>query len=485
MEKNINTISCPNCGAEINVSDVLSHSLEEKYRKEFNDRVAREQKKYEQQMQAIAAQKHKLEEEAKAIQKRIDENVNAQLAEREKILREKLKNDLQKEQAAELMAMQKELQDKSNRLKDFNKTRAEVERLKREKEEQREEIKALAEKEFNERLARQKKEIREQAEKELEQKLTLLQEENEKRQAENRKLKERELELLRREQSLKEQQDSQELIFQKKLLEEKEKLASEIVARENEKKRMEILEYQKKLNDQKSLIEEMQRKAEQGSMQMQGEVQELALEELLRTTFPFDAIDEVAKGVRGADVVHTVRNAMQQACGKILYESKRTKNFSEGWIEKLKADQRDARADVAVIVTEVLPKDMRRFGQKSGVWICTFQEVTALVFVLREMLLKLQTVKAAQENRGDKMSMLYSYLTSPEFSGRVEAIVEGFSEMKNDLDKEKRAMQKIWKLREKQIEKVLLNTADMYGAIRGIAGNAIGTVPALELPAGE
>jgi len=485
MEKNINTISCPNCGVEINVSDVLSHSLEEKYRTEFNDRMAREQKKYKQQQREIDARKHKLDEEAKAIEKRVEENVKAELLAREKILREKVKNDLQKEQADKWRVMEKELQEKSEQLKAFNKTRAEVERLKREKEEQREQIKAEAEKEFNERLIRQKKEVRKQAEKDLEQKMIMLQDENEKRQAENKKLKERELELLRIEHSLKEQQENRELLFQKKLIEEKEKLTSQIIARENEKKQMEILEYQKKLSDQKSLIEEMKRKAEQGSMQLQGEVQELALEELLRTTFPFDAIDEVAKGVRGADVVHTVRNAMQQVCGKILYESKRTKSFSDTWIEKLKNDQRNARADMAVIVTEVLPKDMQRFGQKSGVWICTFREVTALVFVLREMLLKLQTVKAAQENRGDKMSALYSYLTSPEFSGRGEAIVEGFSEMKNDLDKEKRAMQKIWKLREKQIEKVLLNTADMYGAIRGIAGNAIGAVSALELPSGD
>jgi len=244
-------------------------------------------------------------------------------------------------------------------------------------------------------------------------------------------------------------------------------------------------ELEKKLEDQKKLIDEMQRKAEQGSMQLQGEIQELALEDFLKAQFPFDIISEVPKGVRGADAIQSVINSLQQDCGKIIYESKRTKKFSDEWLEKLKNDQKNQQAEIAVIVTESMPKEMERFGQKNGVWICSFQEIKSLSFVLREMLIKTQSIRVAQENKGDKMEMLYIFLTSTEFRQQVEAIVDGFSQLKSDIDSEKRAMQKIWKEREKQIEKVMNNTIDMYGSIRGIAGNAIGTIQALELPAAK
>ena len=330
-----------------------------------------------------------------------------------------------------------------------------------------------------------KKEIQVKLEEEEAEKFKTLQDElNEK----STKLKEfnkakAEIEKLKREKD--ELRESIEADAQRKINEmisrEKEKIQKNV----QEKAELTIKEYQKKLEDQNKLIEEMKRKAEQGSMQMQGEIQELALEDLLRALFPFDIINEVPKGIKGADVIQTVVNGLQQVCGKIIYESKRTKAFSEGWIEKLKEDQRNQQSDLAVIITEVLPKDMERFGRKDGVWICTYQEAKGVTFVLREMILKTHSVRSAEENKGDKMELLYHYLTGVDFKQRVEAIVEGFSELKIDLDKEKRAMQKIWKTREKQIEKVIANTIDMYGAIKGIAGNAIQSVKALELPEPE
>ncbi len=154
----------------------------------------------------------------------------------------------------------------------------------------------------------------------------------------------------------------------------------------------------------------MRRKSEQGSMQLQGEVQELALEELLKAAFPFDIISEVGKGVRGADCIQTVRNNFGQECGKIIFESKRTKDFASDWIEKLKADMRSQGADVAVIVTQALPKDMDRFGEKDGVWICSFAEVKPIVQMLRDGIIKISSALKSQENRGDKMHLLYDYL---------------------------------------------------------------------------
>jgi hypothetical protein len=286
---------------------------------------------------------------------------------------------------------------------------------------------------------------------------------------------------LKKEAQLKEKQEEMLLEMEKKMLEKRDEIALEVKKNEQEKNELRIKEYEKKLDDQKKLIEEMQRKAEQGSMQMQGEVQEIALEDLLRSTFPFDLIDEVPKGVRGADAIQTVINPLQQVCGKIIYESKRTKVFSDLWIEKLKDDQREQGAVLAVIVTEVLPKDMERFGRKDGVWICTYHDVKYVTFILREMILREYSVRSSQENSGDKMELLYNYMVSEEFRHRVEAIVEGFSTLKIEMDREKRAMQRIWKEREKQIEKVIGNTIDMYGSIKGIAGAAIAPVRALEL----
>jgi hypothetical protein len=265
------------------------------------------------------------------------------------------------------------------------------------------------------------------------------------------------------------------------LEEERVKIASQ----EREKHEMTLKEMQKKLDDQKRLTEEMKRKQEQGSMQLQGEVQELAIEEWLRQRFPFDVIDEVKKGARGGDCLQRVRNERQVECGKIYYESKRTKDFQANWIQKFKADMREKGADVGVLVTEAMPAGMERMGQYDGIWICRFEEFKGLCAVLREGVLQVSIAMESQEQKGDKMTMLYDYLTGNTFRMQVEAIVEGFTSMRQALDREKRSMTSIWKEREKQIDKVLINTIEMHASIKGIAGNAIQTVQALELPSGE
>ena len=262
------------------------------------------------------------------------------------------------------------------------------------------------------------------------------------------------------------------------LLVEREKIKK---AEEN-RNELRFKELQKQLEDQKKLTEEMKRKQEQGSMQMQGEVQELAIEEWLATQFPLDTIEEIKKGARGGDCLQFVNTRNHQNCGTIYYESKRTKDFQPSWIEKFKADIRDKGANIGVLVTEVMPSDMDRMGLKEGIWICNYDEFKGLCAVLRESIVQLSTAISSQENKGDKMDMLYTFLTSNTFRMQIEAIVEGFTQMKSDLESEKRSMQRIWKQRDKQIEKVVTNTIDMYGSIKGIAGNAIQSVKALELP---
>ncbi len=288
---------------------------------------------------------------------------------------------------------------------------------------------------------------------------------------------EKELAFLKQVQEIQTKEAELELELQRKLVAERENLKAQIQKEELERGSLKDQEYQlkvkeleKQLDDQRKLADEMKRKAEQGSMQMQGEVQELLLEELLKSSFPFDEIVEVGKGVRGADCIQVVRNNLGQEAGKIIYESKRTTAFAQEWIEKLKADMRSQGADIAILVTQAFPKDMERFGEKEGVYICSYQEVKSVALLLRTALLKIYDTKKNQLNKGDKMSFLYDYLTSNEFNEQWKAIGEGFRQMRQSIQKERDAMEKLWKSREKQLEKVLLNAMHIKGSIEGIAG---------------
>ena len=357
---------------------------------------------------------------------------------------------------------------------------------KEEFEKQKKQDKAL----FEERLEKQLKEERIAIESKLKTKLSeeqadqfkLLQEELNQKSEQVKELNRTKAEIERLKREKEEAKELAEAEAQKKLNEQLSTEKEKIRKSEEEKNELKMRDLQKQLDDQKRLTEEMKRKQEQGSMQLQGEVQELAIEEWLQTQFPLDSIDEIKKGARGGDCIQTVNTFAQQNCGKIYYESKRTKDFQGSWIEKFKADMREKAADIGVLVTEAMPSDMERMGLRDGVWVCSYEEFKGLCGVLRESIIQVSTALGSQVNKGDKMQLLYDYLTSNSFRMQVEAIVEGFSSMKTALESEKRAMQRIWKEREKQIDKVINNTIDMHASIRGIAGNAIQAVKALELP---
>ncbi len=334
-----------------------------------------------------------------------------------------------------------------------------------------------AKKLMNEQLREMELQLRKRIEGDSEVRVKLLEQTNAENEGKLKLSREKELEFIKKEQAIISKEKDLELQLQKMLLEERSKLTEQIRLEEDKRNKlkdeefqMKLKELEKQLDDQRKLAEEMQRKAEQGSMQLQGEVQELALEALLKNAFPFDVINEVGKGVRGADCIQTVRNSFGQECGSIIYESKRTKDFSPEWIEKLKADMLSQNADVAVIVTQAMPKDMDGFGEKGGVWICNFSEVRSLSTVLRDLIIRVYKEAKSQENKGDKMTMLYNYLISTEFSGQWKAIQEGFMSVRMSIQKEREQMEKLWKTREKQMEKVLLNAAHIKGSIEGIAG---------------
>jgi len=404
MEIDNNIINCPECGEPINVSELLFHQVQEQLSKEYEEKSAKKENELKNIRLELLAEQEKLALDKENIQHQIDNQVKTKLTAEKSVLEKSLRTKISEENADQIQSLQKELEEKSSQVKEFNKAKAEIERLKREKDELRDTIGYEKEKEFSEKLIEEKLKFKKQAE---------------------------------------------------------------------EASTMKIKELEKQLIDQKILVDEMKRKAEQGSMQLQGEVQELAIEEILKSIFPFDEIGEVGKGIKGADVVHTVRNKIGIDCGTILYESKRTKSFSNDWIIKLKSDAVLSKADICIIVTEVLPDGMDRIGQKDGVWICSFNDFRGLVLVLRESLIKINEAYSSQTNKGEKMHMLYDYLTSTEFRLQIGAIIEGFTDLQMSYVQEKRAMERIWKQREKQLEKVLLNTNHFIGSIKGIAGSSI------------
>lgn len=409
-------IKCPSCGENIDVNSILIQQLETEIHQKL--KVSFDEKKQKVTEESLAFQEEKKLFELQKLKEKelFDEQLSSQLKEQEKILEAKIKKQLTEEQSAQLNIMQAELNEKSQKLIELNASKAEIEKLKREKNE----MQGIAD------LAAQEK-------------MSVI------------------------------------------LSQEKEKIQKAA----DEKNELKLKDLQKKIDDQRILTEEMKRKQEQGSMQLQGEVQELAIEEWLQQQYPIDTIDEIKKGARGGDCIQIVNTRTTQNCGKIYYESKRTKKFEANWIDKFKADMRVKGADIGVIVTESMPTEMDRMGLKDGVYICTFQEFKSLSGILRESIIQINSAMTSQLDSGDKMQVLYDYLTSNNFRMQVEAIVEGFTAMKTAIESEKRSMYRIWKEREKQIEKVTINTIDMHASIRGIAGTAIQAVKALELTSEE
>jgi len=395
------------------------------------------------------------------------------------VIAHQLDEEYKQKYNAQLTEEKKKFQEEFNRLEsqkqEFEKEKSEQERLIAEK--VRSQIKnetAVLEKELKARIEGEQSERIKLMQKEIQDKSDQVKELN-RTKAEVEKIK-------REKEELKDTLEAQnEIKLSQQINLEKDKIRKA----EQDKNELVVKELQKQLEDQKKMTEEMKRKQDQGSMQLQGEVQELGIEEWLSNNFPLDTITEIKKGERGADCLQTVHTRTMQNCGTIYYESKRTKDFGNKWIEKFKDDIRDKGAHIGVLVTDVFPKGMERMGLVDGVWLCSYIEFKGLCVVLREGIIKLSSAVSAQENKGDKMIMLYDFLTNNEFRLQVEAIVEGFTQMQIDLNTEKRSIAGHWKKREKQIQKVLLNTNNMYNSIKGIAGSAIQPIKSLELPEPE
>ena len=291
-----------------------------------------------------------------------------------------------------------------------------------------------------------------------------------------------ELTLRKERRELEEEKQTLELTLTRRLDDERAKIREAAKKEAADERQLKDAEKDKMIGDLRTQIEELRRKSEQGSQQLQGEVLETVLEELLRQHFPFDEITPVPKGIHGGDVVQTVRDASGAVCGIILWESKRTKSWSDGWLSKLRDDQRAAKAHIAILVSLELPKDVTTFRHVDGVWVTSVACAISLAHALRAGMLEVGAAKRALDGRHDKMEVLYKYLAGAEFRHRVEGIVEAFVTLREDLEAEKRATQLRWAKREKQLDRASAQTAGMYGDLNGIIGASLPTIAHLELP---
>ncbi len=306
--------------------------------------------------------------------------------------------------------------------------------------------------------------------KELENKLLI--EKNKREEAEKNELK-----LRQEKEKIDEEKKNWDLEKARQLENEKELITKKV----DEENRFKLLEKDKKIEDMQKSLEEARRKGSQGSMQTQGEVLELSIEEMLKSNFPLDKIEPVPKGINGADIIQIVYGPTGQPAGKIAWETKRTKNWTEEWVQKLKDDSRTIHADIAILISETLPKEIENFGLYKGVWVCNYSIIPGVAAAMRSQLINVSSAITAETGKDEKMEAIYSYLTSNAFSQKIQALVETFEMMKQDLDKEKRGIQKLWATREAQITRLATNTIDMYGGIKGRAGAALPTIEILEL----
>lgn len=326
------------------------------------------------------------------------------------------------------------------------------------------------------------KETKNRAEKTLLLEMNDLRAQNEKLAGELKSAQKMELEMRQTKRELEARAERLELDVTRKMDEERNKIREEAIKQEMEGHLLKDREKDNQLESLKRQIDELKRKAEQGSQQTQGEVLELEVEELLRTNFPYDEVEPVSKGKKGADVLQRVYTSSGQYGGTIIWEFKRTKSWGNDWIQKLKDDQRSVKAEMAVIVSTTLPKELNHFGYLEGVWITDFFTALGVATVLRSALIEIYKARQSLVERSEKMEVLYNYLSGPEFRQRIEALVEAFKGMKQDLDQEKVAFQKIWTKRDKQIQRILENTVGMYGDMQGIIGASLPEIKGLEPP---
>lgn len=505
-------VKCPNCGTEIELTEALAGQIEESIKAQYREQAEKQTQELQRQRQLLKKQADELE----AKQSAIDEQISERLKAERKTIAEAERNKIIAEQEEAKKALQDELAEKTAKLSEANKKELELLKQQRELQEKAESIDL----EVQRKVAEERKKIADDASTKateefrlkMQEKDDLIQsmkdEKDKVAEAERQKIlaeqaeanrlvreelaekskklaeaNKKELELLKQQQELQEKAESIELEVQRKIVEQRKKIAAEAAEKASEEQMLKIREKDDLIKTMQEQLESLKRRAELGSQEAQGEALEEELKDLLAREFPFDQIEEVKKGSRGADVIQTVCSSSGKECGKILWESKNTKDFQKPWIEKLKTDQQQAQADIAILMTVAMPSGIKRFGLQEGLWITDYKSATGLATALRQGIVKASREKAITAGRDSIKDVIYNYVTSQEFALHISSVMNSYKQMNEDLEAEKRAMAKIWKKREKQIATVLDNVSGMYGSIEGIVGvqKALPTVDAMEL----
>lgn len=417
------TITCPNCKTEIKLTESLAAPLIEATRRQFEQQLAEKDREVAAREQGFRDREKQLADARRSLDTQVADQVAEQLkAERARVIAEETKK-ARLASAAELDAKARELSELNEVLKARDEKLAEAQKV--------------------------------------------------------------QAELIRKQRELDDARRELDLTVEKRVQDGLTEVRAHAKKEAEDEQKLKVMEKEHTIAAMQKQIEDLKRRAEQGSQQLQGEVQELELETLLRARFPFDTIEPVPKGEFGGDALQRVTSAGGQPCGTILWEFKRTKNWSDGWLTKLREDQRTAKAEVAVLVSQALPKGVESFDVLDGVWVTSPRAALPVATVLRHSLQQVAMARAVSEGQQTKTEMVYQYLTGPRFRHRVEAIVEAFSSMQEDLDRERKAIMKQWAKREEQIERVMGATVGMYGDLQGIAGKSLQEIEGLELSALE
>ena len=413
------TITCPNCKTEIRLTESLAAPLIAATRQQFERQLAQKDEDIARREQGLRDKERQIVEAKRTLDEQVADQVAAQLkAERARVVAEESKKAKQAA-ATELEGKARELAELQEVLKSRDAKLAEAQRA--------------------------------------------------------------QAELIKKQRELDDAKRELELTVEKRVQEGLTEIRSQAKKEAEDEQKLKVMEKEQTIAAMQKQIEDLKHRAEQGSQQLQGEVQELELENLLRAKFPFDTIEPVPKGEFGGDVLHRVVSQSGQPCGTMLWEFKRTKNWSDAWLAKLRDDQRSAKAEVSILVSQALPKGVETFEVVDGAWVTHPRAALPVAAILRQTLLQVSLARQVSEGQQTKTEMVYQYLTGPRFRQRVEAIVEAFSSMQEDLDKERKAIMKQWAKREEQIERVMGATVGMYGDLQGIAGKSLQEIEGLSL----
>ncbi len=470
-------ITCPHCGKDFELSDALTGRIREHLKTELQQEILRRELDLKNKNEVLI----KREKEIKQAQAALEEQIQAGIKERMKEVEEKTTQKVDAKYAEQIKELQDNLKERNEAIAAFRVQERELRKKQRELEDAQKSVDLEISRRIDEEREKLRLEVTNTLESKYASQLKDMEGNLEQKNKAINEFRQQEIELRKKQRELEEARAEAELTIARKLDEERAKIQEAAVKKAAEEHRLKDLEKDKIINDLKASLDDMKRKAEQGSMETQGEVLEQDFELQLRAFFPHDDIKPVPKGIRGADIIHCVRTPFGHECGVLLWETKNTKTWSGAWIQKLKDDMITTRATLAILVSVALPENIGRFGLMDGIWVSDPMCALPLAAALREQLIAVSRERTISVGKNEKMEALYQYLSGTEFKQKIEGIVDAFTAMQEQLNQERRAMEKHWSQREKQIQRVIKNTVGLYGDMQGIIGGQMPKIAALEL----